>query len=78
MRSIAHLCLLVIAATWTLGALAYYRPRRRCACGRLAPTDGLEERPYAVADLPASADPESEDGPVSLRPAVLDGMGVGR
>lgn len=67
--------LLCIAATWTLGALAYYRPRKRCRCGRPEEDDGLG---YAVCH-PAEDDPEEEDPePLSERPRALWARGIGR
>ena len=64
-----------ILGTWTLGALAYYRPRKRCRCGRPEEDDGLG---YAVCH-PAGDAPEDDDvGPLSEGPRALWARGIGR
>lgn len=60
--------LLCIAATWTLGALATYRPRR-CRCGRNLVDDGLGWYCEACDEDP---------GPLSVRGRQLWAQGVGR
>lgn len=58
--------LLCIAATWTLGALATYRPRR-CRCGRMMVDDGLGWECPGDEDV----------GPLSMRPRALWAQGIG-
>ena len=55
--------LLCIAATWTLGALTYYRPRR-CRCGG----DMIDR----------TGDEEEDVEPLSMRPRALWAKRIGR
>lgn len=59
-----------IFATWTVAAVATYRPRKRCRCGRPEEDDGLG---YAVCH-----DGEEDVGPLSERPRALWARGIGR
>lgn len=61
----------LIFGTWTVAALATYRPRRLCRCGRPEQDDGLG---YAVCHEPE----EDDAGPLSERPRALWAKGIGR